>query len=118
MICHILLNSNEGFETQFAPSKIQIIQRILPCQNDTLRALFADVQLTKQLPLFPFIFDVWCLTQEPKQFISQREAKNTLLGTHVSHIPLKVTFESMIFLFPRWDMLSSLEGMLPITSRT
>ena len=34
---------------------------------------------------------------------------NTLLGTNRSHF--KRTFESMIFLFPRWDMLvSSLEG--------
>ena len=36
-------------------------------------------------------------------FTPKKKTKNTLQGTNIS--PFKGTFESMIFLFPRWDML-------------
>jgi len=37
--------------------------------------------------------------------------KVTLLGINISHQKYsKITFESMIFLFPRWDMFVFLEG--------
>ena len=57
-------------------------------------------------------FPDWKVTSLPGRFhwlggasTSQFQRSSTLQGTNISYIPSQGTFESMIFLFRRWDML-------------